>query len=115
MKYLSILRKKYFCKACLEFDMPQLLNFPATLHIFRLLFKKFRQHGQVGQHKSGEKSIKGRRKFFVAQLDHFAGNFSTATGKYKGLSENLKVNGDTYQTPYKPYKNIFSSKFINIL
>ena len=81
--------------------MPQLSNIPATFHIFRLLFKKFRQHGQVGQHKYGEKSMKSHWKFFVAQLDNVAGNFSTAKGKYEGSSKNLKVNGDTYQTPYK--------------
>ena len=95
--------------------MPQRSNIPAILHIFLLPFKKFRQHGQVGQHKFGEKSMKGRRKLFVAQLDHVVGNFSMATGKYEGSLKNLKVNGDTYQSPYKPYKNIVSSKFINIL
>ena len=58
--------------------------------------------------------MKGSQKFFVAQLDHVAENFLTGTGKYEGLWENLKVNGDTYQTPYKSYKNIVSSKFINI-
>ena len=52
---------------------------------------------------------------FVAQVDYVAENFSTATRKYEGSSDNLKVNSDTYQTPYKSYKNIVSSKFINIL
>ena len=95
--------------------MPQPSIFSTTFHIFQLPFEKFWQHGQVGQHKSGERSMKGRRKFFVAQLNHVVGNFFMATEKYKGLLENLKVNGDTCQIPYKLYKNIGSSKFVNIL
>ena len=100
--------EKKICKVCLEFDMHQPSNFLTSLHIFWLPFKKFRQHGQVGQHKSDDESMKGRWKFFVAQLDHVARIFLTTVKKYEGSLKNLKVNSDTYQTPYKLYKNIVS-------